>query len=385
VRLLMVSGDRQVVLGERGPFFSMQREFSRHFERIDVLCPRPSRPPSVLSIHERVHFHPADVPRARAAQWIVKTGRALIAEHHHGLIVSHDYGWFRNGIGSARLSRRTGVPYLSEIHHVPGHPFAAGWRERFEKSLARRYVRWALDRAAAFRVVNSGEMPDLLASWGVPREKILVLPSLYIDLAVFRPDPGERGFDQDLVFVGRMVENKGLDRIVDALAELASRGQRFTVLFVGKGPLLEPTRERVRRRGISEAARFVEWVDSPEELARIYRRSRLVVCASSCEGGPRFTVEAMACGTPAVSTAVGVMGDLLSDGSCGRLAGFSAGSLSEAIESVLADEDRRRSMGEKARAVASRFEYASTIRGYAEGLKRLAERAGVDRRGGDAA
>ncbi len=57
----MVSGDRQVVLGERVPFHSMQREFSRYFERIDVLCPRPSGEVRVHTIHDNVHFHPAGV------------------------------------------------------------------------------------------------------------------------------------------------------------------------------------------------------------------------------------------------------------------------------------------------------------------------------------
>jgi glycosyltransferase involved in cell wall biosynthesis len=371
----MVSGDRQVVLGEKGPFYSMQREFSRHFERIDVLCPRPPRPPTVLAIHERVHFHPAAEPPVRSARWIVRAGEALLSEFGHELIVSHDYGWFRNGVGSARLSHRTGVPYVSEIHHVPGIPFASGWRERFDRSLARRYVRWARSRAAAFRVVNAVEMPAVLEAWGVPRGKIVVLPSLYIDLDVFRPEPGTAAFDQDLVFVGRMVANKGLDRIVDALAELAQRGRRLSILFVGKGPMRDPTRERARRRGLGDAARFLDWVESPEDLAAIYRRSRLVVCASSCEGGPRFTVEAMACGTPAVSTRVGVMGELLAEDAgepCGILAGFDAASLARAIESALSDEERRIRMGKRAVAVAARYESTKTIRDYAEGLKELA-------------
>lgn len=375
MRLLMVSGDRQVVLGEKGPFFSMQREFSRHFERIDVLCPRPPRKPSVTTIHERVHFHPAEVPPARSARWIARTGASLIAEHGHGLVVSHDYGWFRNGVGSASISRRTGVPYVSEIHHVPGHPFASSWRERFDRRLARRYVRWAKDRAAAFRVVNRGEIPPLLEGWGVPREKILVLPSLYIDLAVFRPETPEPEIDQDLVFVGRMVENKGLDRIVDALARLASRGKRFTILFVGKGPMRDPTRERARRLGLEDAVRFVEWVESPEDLAAIYRRSRLVVCASTCEGGPRFTVEAMACGTPAVSTPVGVMNEMLGGDPASRpglLCGFDVETLASAIEAGLSDEPARLGMGRRAVAAAARYEYASTIRDYADGLKRIA-------------
>lgn len=382
MRLLMVSGDRQVVLGEKGPFFAMQREFSRHFDRIDVLCPRPPRQPTVLSIHDHVHFHPAEEPPARSARWIVRAGGALLSEFGHELIVSHDYGWFRNGVGSARLSERTGVPYLSEIHHVPGIPFASGWRERFDRSLARRYVRWARSRAAAFRVVNSVEMPAVLESWGVPRGKILVLPSLYIDLDVFRPDPTAASFDQDLVFVGRMVANKGLDRIVDALAELAHRGRRLSILFVGKGPMRDPTRERARKHGLADSSRFLDWVESPEELAAIYRRSRLVVCASSCEGGPRFTVEAMACGTPAVSTRVGVMGELLAEKAgepCGVLAGFDSASLADAIEGALADEDRRRRMGARAIAVAARYEYGRTIRNYAEGLKELAREKGSAR------
>jgi glycosyltransferase involved in cell wall biosynthesis len=379
----MVSGDRQVAIGEKGPFYSMQRAFSRYFERIDVLCPRPDAPVTVETIFDRVHFHPARCGRSKMAKYIVEKGRELVREHGAELIVSHDYGWFYNGVGSARLSRLTGVPYVSEIHHVPGHPVAANWRERFDKHVARRYVRWARDRAIKFRVVNTGEMPALLAAWGVPREQILVLPSLYIDLEVFAPlsrgsEPvfgsggSEPVFDQDVVFVGRMVGNKGLDKIVDALARLARDGKPQRALFVGKGVLAGATRERARKRGLSELVRFVEWLESPRDLAEIYRRSRVCVCASTCEGGPRFTVEAMACGTPVVSTPVGVMSELLEKGDAGVLCGFDAESLAAALERVLSDETARAAMGERAHAGVQRFEYARTIRGYAEGLSALA-------------
>ena len=224
MRLLMVSGDRQVTIGERGPFHAMLREFSRYFERIDVLCPQPPGEVTVRTIHERVHFHPATVGRRGMVAYIADAGRELLAAHGHALIVSHDYGWFYNGLGSAHLSRTHGVPYLSEIHHVPGVPVAGGVRERFDKWVARAYVRWARNRAIAFRVVNSTEMPALLASWGVPRDRILVLPSLYIDAAVFRPAPEPVEPAVDVVFVGRLVANKGVERILEALAILKRRG-----------------------------------------------------------------------------------------------------------------------------------------------------------------
>ena len=368
---MMVSGDRQVTIGETGPFFPMLREFSRYFERIDVLCPRPDRTPTVSVIHDNVYFHPAPCGRLGMVRYIARRGAELIAEHGHGLIVSHDYGWFYNGLGSARLSRATGVPYLSEIHHVPGHPVAADLRERFDRRVARWYVRWARSRARAFRVVNSIEMPTLLQSWGVPSDQIVVLPSLYIDFSVFRPPEPRLAPERDVLFVGRMVNNKGVERLVDALALLAQEGLRVTALLVGKGPRLEALRERVSRAGMADQVTFEEWVDSPADLAQRYQSSRVLVCASTCEGGPRVTVEAMACGTPVVSTPVGMMRELLEDGANGRGCGFDVPTLAVAIRDVLSDEERRKRMGEYARVAAGRFEYAEVLRGYAEGVQGL--------------
>ena len=374
MNLLMVSGDRQVVVGERGPFWPMQEEFSRYFERIDVLVPKPDREITVTTIHDNVHFHPAPVGRARMVGWIGSKGAELIREHRAEMIVSHDYGWFYNGLGSARITRATGVPYLSEIHHVPGHPVPADRRERFDKVVARTYVRWARSRACAFRVVNSVEMPELLKSWGIPSEQIAVLPSLYIDFDVFRPPPSEdrTEIQQDVVYVGRMVNNKGLDRIIDALAELKRAGRPTSALFVGRGPLLGPTKERARERGLADQVRFVEWVDDQTDLARIYAESRVAVCASTCEGGPRVTVEAMACGTPVVSTPVGMMRELVRDGENGWLCGFDVDSLTRALGEVLGDEERRLGLGDQARQDVQRFEKRRVIQEYAEGVQRLA-------------
>lgn len=381
MRLLMVSGDRQVAIGEKGPFHAMLREFSRWFERIDVLVPRPPSEPSVGLVHENVHLHVAPGSRGTMRKWIAARGTELVREHRHALITSHDYGRFYNGLGSWRVSKATGVPYVSELHHVPGHPVAADARERLEKLLARAYVRWARSRALAFRVVNATEMPALLRSWGVPDAKIAVLPSLYVDLELFHPpQPGdekghEPAIEQDVVFVGRMVANKGLFALVDALALLAREGRPASALFVGKGPLANDVRKRVERAGLAERVRFVEWVAEPERLADHYRASRVCVCASTCEGGPRFTVEAMACGVPVVSTPVGVMPELLESGERGELSGFDARSIAAALGDVLGDETMRKARGRAAAEEAKRFEYARAIRGYAEGLHRLAGHA----------
>ena len=366
----MISGDRQVAVGEKGPFFSMQAEFSRYFDRIDVLCPRPPREPSVALIHGNVHFHTAPCGRRGMPAWIAEHGRGLIQAHGHQLIVSHDYGLFYNGLGAAHLSRGMGVPYLSEIHHVPGYPMAIGLRERFDRLAARAYVRWARQRVLAFRVVNTEQMPKLLRRWGVPASQILVLPSQYIDFTVFRPPEQVVEAEYDLCFVGRMVENKRVGCILDAMAACKEQGKSYRAVFVGRGPWKQQWQAKAKKQGLR--VHWIDWLAEPSDLADVYHRSRSVFCASSCEGGPRYTVEAMACGVPAISTPVGVMGDLLSDGSCGAMAGFRAHSLARSFDDVLVNEERRLLMGKRAIAAAQPFEYARALEIYANGLRRLA-------------
>lgn len=378
MNLLMVSGDRQAAIGERGPFWSMQRHFSTFFERVDVLLPRQEGEVVSPVIHGNVHLYPSTVRRSQMPAWIERMGTELIREYGHGLVVSHDYGTFYNGRGSARLARRTGVPFVSELHHIPGHPVAADARERFEKLMARAYVRWAKSRVAAFRVVNDTEMPELLMRWGVPQEKLVVLPSQYIDFDVFHPPREATAIARDLVFVGRLVPNKCVGRILEALQVLALRGKRYRALFVGKGPLKEALVQKAKALGLEADVEWIDWIAEPSELAEIYRSSRACVCASTCEGGPRFTVEAMACGTPVVSTPVGVMTDLLSDGQAGRLAGFDVMGLASALSDVLTHEGHRRERGSEAIRRAQKYEYHAALERYAKGLIEISEAATCD-------
>ena len=95
-----------------------------------MLQPRPYGPIVATELFEgRLHLHPASRGRLAMLGYLKRRGADLIATARPGLIVSHDYGWFYNGLASAWLSRKTGVPYLSELHHVPGVPIAADARD----------------------------------------------------------------------------------------------------------------------------------------------------------------------------------------------------------------------------------------------------------------
>lgn len=371
--VMMVSADRAVVAGERGPFHYMLESFHRHWDRVDVIGTRPARVETTC-VFGNVHLHHPTTGKLWQAGFIARTGRALAAERPYTVITSHDYNPFYNGLGAWRISRATGIPYVAEIHHVPGHPRPANLRERIDRPMTKRYVRWAQSRAAGFRVVNGQELPALLRGWGVPDERIHVLPSLYLDLDTFRPEAQRPEPDCDLLFVGRLVPNKGVSAIVDGLARLTAAGHAgLRLRLVGRGPQLPAIRATAARHGLADQLDHVEWVPDAEALAAVYRRARFLVCASTSEGGPRVVPEAMACGTPSISTAVGIVPELIDHGRNGLLFDGSGADLATQLGPILADPARERELAaELPPPDMARFARERVIAELADGLKAIA-------------
>lgn len=371
--LLMLSGDTQLATGKRGVFFGVLEILARHFARIDIIAPRPDGPVTTRELFGNVFLHPGECSRAKQISHILTVAHALHRERSYAIATSHDYGFFYNGIAAYRLKKQYGLPYLSEIHHVPGHPLAASMRERLDKALARVYVPFAARHAAAIRVVNRVEMPKLLASWGIPANRVRVIPSLYLDHAVFRPLSVPKRFD--LIAVGRLVANKRFDLVIDALARVRAMGRVVSLLLVGSGPLEADLLARARRLGVAEWIRHERFLATPDDLARAYAESKVLICASTSEGGPRVTCEAMACETPVISTPVGLMAELIHDGTNGLLFRWDVDELASSIVALLDDDEKRADMGRRAREAVTPFERESMIGGYASALLELAASA----------
>jgi glycosyltransferase involved in cell wall biosynthesis len=374
MNLMMIGGDNLLARGIKTTQYQMLRHFSRHWDRIDILC--PGGPGTVERVvHDNVFVHPSPLARLLYPLHVVRRGRALLRERSYALVVSHDFGLFYTGLSAAWLVRGAAVPLVSEIHHVEGYPIAASLRERVYRLAARLYIPWMARRAAAIRVVNHVEIPVYLRALGVPVEKILVLPSLYLDFGQFHPVPGVQPV-YDLLFVGRLVSNKGLFTILDALriARRSVPGVRLGIR--GEGPLRGRLEARARDLGLADNVIFIPRLENPEDIARLYCETRMLVCASTAEGGPRVAAEAMACGVPVVSTPVGIMPELVEDGVNGLLFRWDADELAQKILSLLSDDDLRRRIGERGRAAVQPFRDEDVIRNYALGYQDLARRLG---------
>jgi glycosyltransferase involved in cell wall biosynthesis len=367
--MLMVGGDRAVVAGRQGAFWNTLSRLHRYWERIDVICPYVAEP-AVLTAFGNVHFHPLPRNQLGVPLNVVRRGLGITRRHHPDVLVAHSYGLQRMALGALLLSRLTRTPLIVEVHHIDGYPRSSQHIDRARRAASLLYLRAASKRAQAFRVTNTAELVPVLKAAGIEEQRILPLTAVYLDRTVFRPEPAvEKDFD--LIFVGRLAHNKGLPLLFDAFELIKKARPDASLLIVGTGPRESWLRQQLTRpRGRN--VHHTPWVELPE-LAELYRRSRLVVCASSAEGGPRFVIEGMACGLPAISTPVGLMNEVIQDGVNGiLLRSWSPTELSDAALHILADDDLYQQCSSNAALVGERFEASRTIEAYASSYLRIA-------------
>jgi L-malate glycosyltransferase len=146
--------------------------------------------------------------------------------------------------------------------------------------------------------------------------------------------------------VARLTDQKGLDRLIEAIPPIRARWPGLRVLIAGDGPRRAALEAQADRLGLTAVVSFLGHLD---DVTPVYRQLDIFVLPSRHEGSPLALVEAMAMGVPVVATRFAGSTDLVCDGSTGVLVGSERlQDLAEAVIRLLADPTRRASLAREA-------------------------------------
>ena len=372
--LLMISGDRSLAEGKRGAFYGTLEEFHKFWDRIDVICPRVNNQ-QIKEVFGNVFIHSSSWPLIFQPLWILREGLRILKTNGYSLMANnylmtvHEFPPFYNGIGARLLWNRIKVPYVLEIFHVPGHPRTAGIKEVIYKFLFKLFVSFDVSKAKAVRVMNQKQVSDFLVKAGVPKNKIVYIPAIYVDLNIFKPMDLPKEYD--LIFVGRLVKNKGINLLLDAANKLKAQILNFKLLIVGNGSLKNNLKFKIKNLKLQDNILLHGWAKDSREIAELLNKSKVLVMPSYNEGGPRVVVEAVACGVPVLATPVGIVPDLLKNGLGGEIIAWEADDIARRVLGLLNDPDKYQRYSHSGPEMAIQFERRSTIKNYAEKLKSL--------------
>jgi glycosyltransferase involved in cell wall biosynthesis len=268
--------------------------------------------------------------------------------------------WSLANLQVAAACRTMGVPYV-----VSTHGMLDDWSMTQGQLKKRVYMRVGgrimLERAAHVHCTAVGEAEQ--AQRWFPANKAFITPYL-MDLAEFRSLPGEEIAASKfacvreakttgtpiVLFLSRVHHKKGIELLIDAAAELRARGQRACYIIAGTGEqgYIDSLVAQATRLGVADMFHFVGMVKGSAKIS-LYQAADLFALPTSQENFGLVLTEAMACGTPVVTTTgTDIWKDIASSGA-GVIADRTGEAFANAIGALLGDRVRLGEMAAKAR------------------------------------
>ncbi len=168
-----------------------------------------------------------------------------------------------------------------------------------------------------------------------------------VDKDAVRRELGWAANDIVAIYVGGLVETKGIGELAAACEPLLRRHRNFTLVCVGDGPQRDRLSALAQRIG-REGAVIVTGPVAPEEVPLLLQGADFLVLPSHSEGMPQVILEAMNCGLAVVATRVGGVPEAVVDEQTGLLvAAQDIGQLRAAIERMITDASFRCTAGQE--------------------------------------
>lgn len=179
-----------------------------------------------------------------------------------------------------------------------------------------------------------------------------------IDCTLFSPRINQS--KDQLLFVGRLKPGKSTNTLIRAFKILSKKYPTLELVIVGDGPLRSELEQLCLELNIGSKIRFLGEIPN-NELPKIYNESKVFVLPSLNEGLPRTVLEAMACETPVVTSALPQL-EAIVEGAGFTFEPKSEDDLSECIELLLNNSSQREEMGIRGREkVMNHYSWKETV------------------------
>lgn len=300
------------------------RELVRRGHEVRIACRRRTDLPEegeVLGL--RVRTYSADTSRP----WRVWTlgKRTTISAYDQG--GRPDAVWAHHALPALWLSRRLArdrVPCVYTFHspwheeHLTRLGRPPGALDRLSASLRRRFEARAIDRSAMVTVLSRA-MGLKLAEVHGRRDDVEVIPG-GADLERFRPsadrDAARSGLGADsetflIAAVRSLIPRVGIDRLIEAFALVRKELPQARLLIGGQGPLRDSLETQATALGLGDSARFLGFVGDSDLPELLSAADVVAMPSQELEGFGLVAAEALACGTPVVSTPVGGLPEVI--------------------------------------------------------------------------
>jgi glycosyltransferase involved in cell wall biosynthesis len=253
---------------------------------------------------------------------------------------------------AALYARVRGKPFMMTIHNA--RPLGISLPITVFGSAYDWLVgRWPF--ALADRIIAVSEWVKYdIAKYRIDEKKIIPVHN-GINVSSFKPAEaknvrGQYGIDGPmLLFVGRMITQKGIPYLIDAMPLVLRKHPDTKLLLVGRGNALESIRKKVKKMGLEKSVIFSGYM-SEENLKEAYGTCDIFVLPSVWEVLPIAILEAMSSSRPVVCTGAGGNAELVKDGLNGRVVPMrDPVAIADSVSALLDDPERMRDMGKAGR------------------------------------
>ena len=368
IRVGLFSYDFYPIRGGQG------RNFYELFRRFQLL--RPEIEITAFSpLRNELEHHCAVLPAARRvpgaqiifSAWLNAALPRIIRTHRLDCVV------LNGPLGGVLLPRRVRGPVIYCVNHTytqqARYIHSQSW-----KALFIPLEKMALRRADALVAISPSTRDELLRQYGIRSDEISLIP-VGIDTRRFFPEEEGRRANE-LLYVGRLDERKGVRFLFEALPLIAARCPEARLRVVGEGALRPALERMAAAQHVASHVEFMGWV--PEtQLIELYRRSRALLVPSRFEGLGVAALEALACGTPVVATDTPGLRDVVRDNRTGYLVPFGdSQALAQSAITLLTDAERwKRFSRESVQYVQEHFAWERIVRAYASLIRKTVQTA----------